>query len=370
MQQHMNNLNRADTLTTQDDKDDSLREDTLPPSMSSPESCVPSVPTSPTSPTLPEAAHWQAGNSYRQRILRVLLYMEENIGRQDVPPASGRNGDRPGAQADPLSLETLAAVAHLSPFHFHRVFTGMVGESVKAYLRRLRLERASTMLAFTDHAILDVALEAGYESQEAFTRAFRARFGASPAQYRRSGCRLAPENPYIKEIFMPANTRFNPQALGLDVEIKHLPAQRVAAVRHVGPYSQCDSAWSTLCGWAAPKGLLGPGVLFLGICHDDPTVTDPDKIRYDACIAVSDTDTVEGPASALTLRGGDYVVAVHKGPYENLYKSYAAICGQWIPLSGREMAMEPSIEVYLTDPKTTPPGELRTEIRIPLVPAA
>ncbi|MFV0348594.1 MAG: GyrI-like domain-containing protein [Halodesulfovibrio sp.] len=304
--------------------------------------------------------HIMRDTSYRQRIMRVLLHMEECINRpwaQEEDPAT----------ENALSLETLAGVAHLSPFHFHRVFTGMVGESVKAYIRRLRLERASSMLAFTERPVLDVALESGYDSQEAFTRAFKTRFGSSPAQYRKSGSRLSPSNPYLKEFFMPDNSQFNPELMGLQVEIRQIPALRVAAVRHVGPYNDCFAAWKSLCDWAYPKGLFTENTLFCGICHDDPAVTEPAKIRYDACCSVPDGAIIDGPATEMTIRAGEYVTVLHKGPYENLYRVYAAVYGQWIPSSGREMAMEPSVEVYLNSPETTAPEDLLTEIRIPLI---
>lgn len=300
-------------------------------------------------------------NTYRQRIMRVLLYMEDSINR----PAEFC-GTEAGTD-DLLSLDALASVACLSPFHFHRVFTGMVGESVKAYIRRLRLERASTMLAFTERPVMDVALETGYESQEAFTRAFKTRFGQSPAQYRKSGCRLAPSNPLLQEPFMPVSTHFSPDALGLHVEIRTIPAIRVAAVRHVGPYAECGTAWKTLCAWAGSKGLISGNTIFMGICHDDPAVTAPEKIRFDASMSLPEGVHAEAPATELTVRGGEYAVALHRGPFENLYASYAALCGQWIPAAGREMAMEPSVEVYLTDPATTAPEDLLTEIRIRLV---
>ncbi|WBF66385.1 AraC family transcriptional regulator [Desulfovibrio subterraneus] len=304
--------------------------------------------------------HNMRDTSYRQRIMRVLLHMEECINSPLAPE------DDP-ATANALSLETLAGVAHLSPFHFHRVFTGMVGESVKAYIRRLRLERASTMLAFTERPVLEVALDSGYESQEAFTRAFKARFGSSPAQYRKEGSRLSPSNPYLKEYFMPDNSQFNPELLGLTVEIRQIPALRVAAVRHVGPYTDCGKAWKPLCDWAGSKGLFTENTLFCGICHDDPAVTDPAKIRYDACCSVPEGAVIDGPATEMTIRAGEYVTVLYKGPYEYLYRVYAAVYGQWIPSSGREMAMEPSVEVYLNSHENTAPEDLLTEIRIPLI---
>ena len=99
---------------------------------------------------------------YQQRILRVLTYIQRHLD-------------------EPLELNELAAVAYFSPFHFHRVFRGLVGESLMEHIRRLRLERAVHRLRTTGRSILDIALEAGYETHESFTRAFRSQFGLTPS---------------------------------------------------------------------------------------------------------------------------------------------------------------------------------------------
>src|SRR5215831_5129513 len=104
---------------------------------------------------------------YQNRILRVLVHVQKNLD-------------------SPFSLDELASVASFSPFHFHKVFRGMVGESVKEHVRRLRLERATHRLTFSDEPITRIAFEAGYETHESFTRAFSAMFGVSPSQFRAS----------------------------------------------------------------------------------------------------------------------------------------------------------------------------------------
>lgn len=106
---------------------------------------------------------------YKQRMLRVLLYIQEHLDEE-------------------TTLEDLARVATFSPYHFHRIFRGMLGESVKEHIRRLRLERAALRLKRGDVSISRVAFEAGYESHEAFTRAFKAARGVTPSEFRsRSG---------------------------------------------------------------------------------------------------------------------------------------------------------------------------------------
>src|ERR1700742_1080426 len=84
-----------------------------------------------------------------------------------------------------LDLETLAEVAHFSPFHFHRLFSAWMGETLGAYLRRRRCELASTrLLAQPKLGILQIALGVGFGSAEAFTHAFTVRFGCSPTTWR------------------------------------------------------------------------------------------------------------------------------------------------------------------------------------------
>src|SRR5687768_15821101 len=103
--------------------------------------------------------------TYRHRILKVQLFIQEHLDED-------------------LSLERLARLAHFSPFHFHRLFRALVGEGVYEYVRRLRLERAAVLLKSTDRDVTAVAFDAGYETHEAFTRAFRRHFGLAPSRYR------------------------------------------------------------------------------------------------------------------------------------------------------------------------------------------
>ncbi len=82
-----------------------------------------------------------------------------------------------------LALDLLAARACLSPFHFHRVFRGMVGETPVELARRLRIERAAWQLAHTPLSVTAIAFNAGFETHEAFTRAFRSCYGAPPSDF-------------------------------------------------------------------------------------------------------------------------------------------------------------------------------------------
>ena len=152
----------------------------------------------------------------------------------------------------------------------------------------------------------------------------------------------------------------------MNVTVRRVERLRVAFVRHVGPYNQVGVAWTRLCSWAGPKGLLGPNLRMLGVSYDDPEITPPEKLRYDAAIVVPDSIGPEGEIGIQEVGEGDYASTTHCGPYEKLFESYAALCGQWAPANGREFTNGPALEFYLNSPESTPPADLRTEICMPL----
>src|SRR4051812_6043220 len=156
-----------------------------------------------------------------------------------------------------LELDGLARQACLSPFHFHRVFRGMTGEAPMEMVRRIRLERAAWRLAHTDWPVSRIAFDTGFETHEAFSRAFRASYGTTPSNYRR---RKHPRTEIAA--FCGIHYRnggpvppFTPRDSGgrqMDVEIKRVEDQRVAAVRHRGPYNQINEAFEKLGNLAGP----------------------------------------------------------------------------------------------------------------------
>ena len=275
-------------------------------------------------------------DTYRERISAVLLHIQHSLDR-------------------PLSLEELADVAHFSPFHFHRVFRGMVGESVKEHVRRLRLERAAQQLRGTERPILDIALEAVYETHESFTRAFAEAFGMPPSEFRKN-----------RETSFEARRPTGRPTRASGFRIGKLDALRVVYIRHVGPYNEVGAAWSKLFPWAGRHGLLGPGMRMVGIAYDDPDITPSDKLRYDAALAVSRPVAPSGEIGVQEIPAGEYAVALHTGPYHCLSDSYAELAGGWLPGMGRELRGAAALEFYLNSPQNTPPEELRTEIWLPL----
>src|SRR3546814_13897831 len=148
----------------------------------------------------------------------------------------------------PLDLGTMAATACFSPWHFHRIYRYLTGETVNGTVRRLRLHRAAGELVQGAAPIADIARRAGYGSAAAFGRAFRADYGIPPATYRQQG-RLIPPVP---------GTTIDEESRMYDVEIRTQEPVRLAAMRHAGPYMQIGSAFDRLASWAAGRGLMTP----------------------------------------------------------------------------------------------------------------
>lgn len=280
--------------------------------------------------------------SYEQRLQTVLDYIATHLD-------------------GPLLLEDLAKIACFSPYHFHRVFTGMTGQTLKDYVRRLRLERAAQQLIASEVPVTDIAFDAGYESPEAFTRAFRTSFAMSPRVWRTQGGDVS------GKMGCGVAKPFHHKDRTMDVSVRHFDTMRVAFVPHIGPYENVGAAWGTLFRALFFRMLIGGRKpTCFGIVYNDPQVTEPEKNRYDACVRVSEKYR---PAKGILTRvmdSGNYAVALHKGPYNEVGKVYAALCGQWLPESGYELCDGPSLEFYLNNPRKTAPENLLTEIWVPV----
>jgi AraC family transcriptional regulator len=153
----------------------------------------------------------------------------------------------------------------------------------------------------------------------------------------------------------------------MDVEIKQMPALRVAAVRHAGPYSQIGKAFERLGAIAGPAGLFQqPGAVMIAIYHDDPDTTPQDQLRSDAGIVVPEHVRLPEGLVEQRIPEGRYARTEHVGPYEELADAWARFKGEALPAGGHRIGARPSYEIYRNDPMKVPKQELRTDIYIPV----
>lgn len=269
-----------------------------------------------------------ANDTWTERILRTTEYIHGHLG-EEIDPA------------------TLAGIACFSLHHFHRVFRGIVGESVMEYTRRLRLEQAAMRLKFDKEPVTGIALRSGYDSHEGFTRAFTARFGVPPSEFRAQSQPTPEDRPAF--------------------DLRQYPEIRCLAVRHTGPYPECGPAWQKLFGWVMPRRIpVRLDQPTFGLVYDDPEITAPSQCRFDACVVLASEAMPGGLPDGFLVRtipDGTYAQALHCGPYDTIPATYVALLGEWLPRRGVELPDEPVIEAYLNNPLQTRPADLRTEVR-------
>ncbi len=276
-----------------------------------------------------------------------------DYGRR-IARAMARIAERPDRTP---TLDELAAVAAFSPCHFHRIYRAVAGETPAETLARARLSRAAAELLRSAAPVAQVARRAGYGSAAAFTRAFRAAHGVPPAAYRaRRGIGLP----------VPAGDPPEEDTGMFHVPLRELPAMRLAAIRHTGPYHGIGAAFDRVQAWGAARGLIGPGTSFLGLYHDDPGSVPAVRLRADAGFTVGPEVVGEGEVRVLEVPAARVAVLRFRGPYAELERAYGWLYGEWLPGSGEEPADRPCMEHYVNDPKRTPPPELLTDIMLPL----
>ncbi len=257
---------------------------------------------------------------------------------------------------DPPDLGTLAAEAAFSPFHFHRVYRAIAGETPAETAARARLQGAAIALLKGGEAVAAVAKQAGYGSQAAFTRAFRAAYGVPPGAYRARG-----------GLGFPMRSDTDEEGMMFEVTIRGTAPLRLAAIRHAGPYDRIGDAFGRLQAWAAGRGLMGPGLRAVALYHDDPRSVPAAQLRADAGVTVGPGTAGDGEVRILEVPGFARVASlVFKGPYAELERAYDWMYRAWLPGSGEEPADAPVMEEYLNDCRTLPPAEWLTEILVPL----
>ncbi|MCQ2235619.1 MAG: AraC family transcriptional regulator [Bacteroidales bacterium] len=276
-----------------------------------------------------------------------------------------------GHLSEPIDVQNLANMSGFSVFHFHRIMKAMLGENIGAFIKRRRLEMAAELLRYTDRPIADVSAVVGYDVPSSLTKAFRECYGVSPSDYR--------NNPTI---YIVKEAKINP-LMQLKERIEQLNERPIIYVRRYGAYNSIDydQSWGSLLEYLKEvyaeeikkdsgflyKMLCGGEVQYVGIYHNDPKVTDPDKLISDIGMITPVTLSPKGEIGVKNLAGGKYAIYTYKGSYEHLEIAYDTIYGKLIQEKGYVLDERPAFEIYLNDPQEVAPEELLTDIYVPIV---
>lgn len=254
------------------------------------------------------------------RILEAIRLMERNIG-EDV------------------QIDAVASEAGLSLHHFHRLFLSEVGETPAAFLRRVRMDEAAFRLKWADETTGEIAHALGFRSRPAFIRAFERKFGLSPSSFRRS--------------FRAGAVTLGDHG-GFPVFMRDFPVMQILSRRYIGDISRMRTYWEDFCGGLPERLASGRSKLYVGQFHDDPRVTDPDKVRYDCGIALSvdchalEHDRQFSGMEIIETYSGTYAGTRHIGHHSSIPDTYDLLCQKWIIPSGRAPAAAPALEIHAT----------------------
>jgi AraC family transcriptional regulator len=279
-----------------------------------------------------------------------------------------------------LSLAALADRAGLSAFHLHRVFSAAAGETPKQFTLRLRLDRAAAMLLATEESVLNVALSCGFQSHEAFCRAFRKRFGLAPSAYRARGLMGGVDRaragrhtalvisigPCLRLFHTVENGRSQKKEMVYSITKKEIAPQPVLVVKRRVKPAEIATTLAEVLGYvflhAQRNGIALAGQPFTRYLEWGPGLL---TIEAGLPVGAHAGEASEGEIRAETLPGGFVATTVHTGSYDKLTEAHAAV-QQWIEAQGLTAAGAPW-ECYVTDPADYPdPKDWKTEIFWPL----
>lgn len=279
---------------------------------------------------------------YATRFATVLAYIDANL-----------EGD--------LSVKTLSQLANFSAYHFHRQFSAYVGVPVARYVQLMRLRRAARRLAGqAESSVLEVALEAGFESPEAFSRAFRRDFGTSPSAFRQR-----PDWQVWHAVF--AIPHFS-RSITMQVKIVELTGIRVAALEHQGPPGLVQETVRRFIDWRLHSGQspVASSRTF-GIPFNNPDTTPPEDFRFAVCGEIEeDIKPNAAGIGELRIAGGRYAVVRHQGSPDTIGETIYPVYRDWLPSSGEELRDDPLFFHYLSIFPQTPLEQWQTDIYLPL----
>ncbi|MDR6514972.1 AraC family transcriptional regulator [Chryseobacterium camelliae] len=296
---------------------------------------------------------------HKQSIIKAIRYIEDHLDSE-------------------LSLENVSGAGAYSPFHFHRIFRLITGETLQNYTARRRTEKSAFYLALRkDISIADVYHQSGFSSHSAFNKAFKKYYGISPSGFRKA----APENFHriaIKEskkghrdaIFSQyiCNTEnlLNWMNMNLKIKVGHLPEMHLAAVMSLG-IAHVESSFGTLTDWAKSKNLFPRDqVKMLSVYHDSFKVTPPDKVRIHACMLLDEPlQKQEGEVFPETVETGKFIIGSGEVTLDDFEQCWVSLF-LWMKEHHHSVRKAFPFEIYHTNFREHPEGKMTVDFCIPI----
>lgn len=293
---------------------------------------------------------------YKNRINRVFEFIDENL------------------ESD-LSLNTISEIAFFSPFHFHRVFKFVTGETLNEYVIRRRIEKSALDLLHKNITTTEIAHKFGFSANSSFSRAFKKYYGINPTEFKRQNpnkfskirqleSKIGQEYPGHEKYICIINDLKNWTKMNAKIEIKEMPKMDLAYVSSIGPQN-LENAYGKLMQWATPQGLMNDQTKMVTIYHDSFKVTEANKVRMSASILLHKSVEPEGEIGLTSIESGKFIVGSFEIGLNEFEKSWTGLF-IWMNENGYKKANREPFEIYHSNFKEHPERKAVVDFYIPI----
>lgn len=237
-----------------------------------------------------------------------------------------------------ISIEDVAGHCNYSKYHFSRMFKEETGESIYAFIKRLKMEQSAINIKVEkDKTITDIGLDYGYSSSN-YSSAFKKHLNVSPAEFRKSSDTKCVPHPFYRD----KSARFETfEEYDRQIRIEVLPDFTVIHERYIGNYLELGQNWSKFT--EKYKEFITEDTLLLERFYDDPSITGLDQCLYDLCMTVDKNCTYDRIS---IIRGGRFAIFRFDGPVDEIFPAFQGVFSAWLPYSEYEMDERYGLDIY------------------------
>lgn len=285
--------------------------------------------------------------TYQERFINVINYIEANLNEN-------------------LDIERLCKISYLSKYHFHRQCSAFFGISVMALVKLLKLKRAAYQLSYRhEKKVLDIALANGYESHEAFSRAFKKHFKVSPSDFRKSPDWTLWHSTY--DPILKLRIKVMTETANFNIQIVEFPNISLAALEHRGSPSLLGKSISKFIAWRKEHRLPPSKSRTFNLIYDDPSVTAPENYRFDVCCAI-ETPFEEDSRDIVvkSIPAGKCATIRHIGSDDSIGVAINYLYLTWLQGSGFEVRNFPLFLERVSFFPEVPENKVITDIYLPI----
>ncbi|MGH1518573.1 AraC family transcriptional regulator [Chryseobacterium sp. JK1] len=296
---------------------------------------------------------------YKKRIVKTIQYIDTHL------------------DAD-LSLERIAEISAYSPFHFHRIFKLVTGETLQNYISRKKIEKSALYLAVRkEMEIKDIYLELGFSNHSVFSKTFKKHYGMPPSEFRRNApekfhriLQIQSKNGQPDAVFSTyicvIENLLNWTKMNLKIEVKEMPEMNLAAVMSLG-IEKVEPSYNVLISWAKKNHLFPrENVKMISVYHDSFKVTTPDKVRIHACMLLDEKlESQKGEIFPETIDAGKYIVGSGEVTLHDFEQCWVSLF-LWMNENHYSMRKSFPFEIYHSNFKEHPEGKMFVDFCIPI----